>query len=164
MATGYHAVKDQGIQLINQGKDEQAANNYQKAYDLYCNGLQCLSHYLKYEKNAQLNKIIRAKFEEYIKTTEDLKKAISTFSGACRPLCHFFFLACCPALVRLPLNQFFSNMSLVCGRFADDLLRCSCYLCASDDPQQEADPIPALVAIILGFNLALQLPIIDAPL
>ena len=76
MVTMYTNFKDKAIEFVKEAVAEDTAGNYQKALDLYVNALNYFETHLKYEKNPQAAKMIKAKFEEYLDRAEAVRKML----------------------------------------------------------------------------------------
>lgn len=69
----YSNFMEHGIEYAKQAVKEDDAGNYSKAFQLYMNALEYFHTQLKYEKNPQVEKIIRQKSMGYLKRAEEIR-------------------------------------------------------------------------------------------
>ncbi|GFR49509.1 hypothetical protein Agub_g11549 [Astrephomene gubernaculifera] len=69
----YIGFKEKAIEFAKQAVEQDEANNYAKALDLYKTSLEYFKTYLKYEKNEKCREAVVAKFKEYLSRAEYLK-------------------------------------------------------------------------------------------
>ncbi|QDZ24052.1 AAA-ATPase [Chloropicon primus] len=72
----YTNFKDKAIEFVKEAVTEDTAGNYEKALSLYINALEYFKTHLKYEKNPRAKEAITAKFEEYLKRAEEVRKML----------------------------------------------------------------------------------------
>mmetsp|Transcript_5398 Transcript_5398/g.13931 ORF Transcript_5398/g.13931 Transcript_5398/m.13931 type:complete len:255 (-) Transcript_5398:31-795(-) len=72
----YTNFKDKAIEFVKEAVAEDSAGNYEKALNLYINALEYFKTHLKYEKNPRAKEAITAKFEEYLKRAEEVRKML----------------------------------------------------------------------------------------
>lgn len=72
----YTNFKDKAIEFVKEAVTEDSAGNYDKALSLYINALEYFKTHLKYEKNPRAKEAITAKFEEYLKRAEEVRKML----------------------------------------------------------------------------------------
>ena len=72
----YTNFKDKAIEFVKEAVTEDSAGNYEKALSLYINALEYFKTHLKYEKNPRAKEAITAKFEEYLKRAEEVRKML----------------------------------------------------------------------------------------
>ncbi|WZN65423.1 AAA-ATPase [Chloropicon roscoffensis] len=72
----YTNFKDKAIEFVKEAVTEDTAGNYDKALSLYINALEYFKTHLKYEKNPRAKEAITAKFEEYLKRAEEVRKML----------------------------------------------------------------------------------------
>eukprot|EP00193_Tetraselmis_chui_P004737 CAMPEP_0177767332 /NCGR_PEP_ID=MMETSP0491_2-20121128/9035_1 /TAXON_ID=63592 /ORGANISM="Tetraselmis chuii, Strain PLY429" /LENGTH=225 /DNA_ID=CAMNT_0019283873 /DNA_START=470 /DNA_END=1144 /DNA_ORIENTATION=+ len=65
-----------GIEFANSAVEEDNAENYEKAYELYLKALGYFEVHLKYDKNKRSKEVIKAKFNEYLKRAEAIKQML----------------------------------------------------------------------------------------
>ncbi|KAL7269234.1 Vacuolar protein sorting-associated protein 4 [Rhizina undulata] len=65
------------INIVKQAIEEDNAGNYESAYSLYYQALECFMLALKWEKNARSKDMIRTKAAEYMERAEKLKSHLS---------------------------------------------------------------------------------------
>uniref|UniRef100_A0A7S1WY84 Vesicle-fusing ATPase n=1 Tax=Tetraselmis chuii TaxID=63592 RepID=A0A7S1WY84_9CHLO len=73
--------KGKGIEFVNSAVQEDEAENYEKAYELYVKAFGYFQAYLKHdktEKNQSLREIIRAKYMEYMTRAEAIKQMLDS--------------------------------------------------------------------------------------
>ncbi|KAK9806723.1 hypothetical protein WJX72_000607 [[Myrmecia] bisecta] len=72
----YSNFKEKAIEYVKEAVQEDNAQNYQKAFELYKIALEYFSTHLKYEKNPRAKEAITAKFKEYLDRAEYIKGII----------------------------------------------------------------------------------------
>jgi len=72
----YSNFKDKAIEFVKEAVQEDKDGHYEKAFHLYLNALEYFKTHLKYEKNPRAKEAITAKFEEYLKRAEELRKML----------------------------------------------------------------------------------------
>ncbi|KAK9866366.1 hypothetical protein WJX84_002817 [Apatococcus fuscideae] len=78
----YSNFKEKAIDFVKQAVEEDNAQNYQKAFELYKTAIEYFCTHLKYEKNAKAKEAITAKVKEYLGRAEDVKKMIGDQGGS----------------------------------------------------------------------------------
>ncbi|CBY09027.1 unnamed protein product [Oikopleura dioica] len=74
------------IEIVTKATEEDTAGNYQKAFQLYQNGVEHFLHAIKYEAQSEKAKTtIRAKCEEYLNRAEKLKKIVNNEAEPQKP-------------------------------------------------------------------------------
>mmetsp|Transcript_34224 Transcript_34224/g.87533 ORF Transcript_34224/g.87533 Transcript_34224/m.87533 type:complete len:437 (-) Transcript_34224:186-1496(-) len=72
----YSDFKGKAIEFVKLAVEEDQAENYEKAYELYCKALDHFGAHLKYDKNPRSKEVITAKFKEYLQRAEAIKQML----------------------------------------------------------------------------------------